>query len=118
MAQVVSRVDRRIPLSVGFASAVFARRMKSGQGDRIMAVSAWTDADTVRACQLWEEYQRRNDVASRVGQTAGIDPDSGRVWFGDSAADIWQQRQSEGIDAPFYCVRVGRDYYLRKGRRR
>jgi hypothetical protein len=80
-----------------------------------MSASTWTDADTVRACRIWDEYQQSNNVASLVGQTAGIDPASGRIWFGDSAADIRRQRQLEGIDTPIYCVRVGYDYYLRKG---
>jgi hypothetical protein len=79
-----------------------------------MSASTWTHADTVRACRIWHEYRQSNNVASLVGQTAGIDPASGRIWFGHSAADIWRQRQLEGIDTPI-CVRVGYDYYLRKG---
>jgi hypothetical protein len=73
--------------------------------------------DLERAKQIWAEYQKQHDVSDRVGQTAGIDPVSGRVWFGESALDIWQQKQAEGIDAPCYYVRVGKDYYLRKGKR-
>jgi hypothetical protein len=80
-----------------------------------MSASIWTDDDTERACKIWDEYQSEHDVSSLIGQTAGIDPDSGRVWFGESAADIWRQRQLEGIDTPMYCVRVGFDYYIRKG---
>ena len=49
------------------------------------------------------------------GQAAGIDPVSGRIWFGESATDIWQQMEAEGIDIPLYYVRVGYDYYVRKG---
>jgi hypothetical protein len=82
-----------------------------------MSASAWTDGDTDRARRIWDEYQQATDVAALVGRTPGIDPVTGRIWFGESASDIWHQRQLEGIDAPIYCVRVGYDYYLRKGRR-
>jgi hypothetical protein len=80
-----------------------------------MGTSTWTDVDTERACAIWAEYQRDHDVSTLTGQTAGIDPRTGRVWFGESAADIWRQRHAEGMDTPIYCVRVGFDYYLRKG---
>jgi len=80
-----------------------------------MSASTWTDADTDRACMIWDVYQSQHDVSALTGQTAGIDPKSGRIWFGESAADIWRQRQLAGIDTPMYCVRVGFDYYIRKG---
>ena len=50
------------------------------------------------------------------GKAVGIDPANGRVWFGESATDIWRQRQAETLDSPIYCIRVGYDYYVRKGR--
>jgi hypothetical protein len=80
-----------------------------------MATSTWTQADTSRALQIWAEYQKQRDVSGMKGQTAGIDPASGRVWFGESATDIWQQMEAEGIDIPLYYLRVGYDYYVRKG---
>jgi hypothetical protein len=80
-----------------------------------MSPNAWTEADTERARQTWAEYQSGHELSGRIGQTAGIDPITGRVWFGESAADIWRQRQAAGADDPVYCVRVGYDYYLRKG---
>jgi hypothetical protein len=83
-----------------------------------MSVSNWTDADTVRAKEIWAEYQHQHDISARKGQAVGIDPVSGRVWFGESGLDIKRQMVAEGIDRPFYCVRVGYDYYLRKGGRR
>jgi len=83
-----------------------------------MSASTWTNSDTERACQIWVEYQREHDVSELIGQVAGIDPVNGRVWLGESAADIWRQRQTEGLDSPFYSVRVGYDFYLRKGGRR
>ena len=83
-----------------------------------MPASAWTEADTAKALQIWGEYQRQHDVSSLAGQTAGIDPISGRIWFGESATDIWEQMEAEGIDTPLYYTRVGSDYYVRKGGRR
>lgn len=80
-----------------------------------MSTSSWTVADTARACQVWAEYLQQHDISDRIGQTAGIDPISGRIWFGESAKDIYHQRQAEGDTRPIYCVRVGYDYYLRKG---
>jgi hypothetical protein len=83
-----------------------------------MSESNWSPAATERALQLWAEYQQQHDLTARIGQTAGIDPVSERVWFGKSAKEIWLQQDAEGIDAPCYYVRVGKDYYLRKGGRR
>jgi hypothetical protein len=83
-----------------------------------MKVSSWTDRDTERAIQIWSEYQQKYDVSDRKGQTAGIDPNSGRIWFGESIVDIGRQLDAEGLDTPLYFVRVGSDYYFRKGGRR
>jgi hypothetical protein len=78
----------------------------------------WTQADTSRAIEIWAEYQRRHDVSAMFGQTVGIDPASGRVWIGEAATDIWKQQEAEGIDVPLYYVRIGSDYYVRKGGRK
>ncbi len=83
-----------------------------------MSVSNWTDADTARALQVWAEYQQHHNVSDHLGQTAGIDPVSGRIWFGESATDIRRQMDAEGLDTPLMCLRVGSDYYVRKGGRR
>lgn len=82
------------------------------------AVCEWTESDTERAKEFWQEYQDTHDVSDRRGQAAGIDPVSGRVWFGEDGLDIKRQMSQDGIDRPFYCIRVGYDYYLRKGGRR
>ena len=74
-----------------------------------------TDFDSERARQCWSQYQHQHDVSDRMGQTAGIDPVSGRVWFGSSAKDIVAQMEAEGVSTPLYFVRVGFDFYLRKG---
>ena len=83
-----------------------------------MSVSQKTEVDVARAQAIWAEYQRQHDVSDRKGQDVGIDPVSGRVWFGERAIDIARQMRAEGIERPFYCVRVGHDYYGRKGGRR
>jgi hypothetical protein len=80
-----------------------------------MSGSHGTDLDTERARRYWAQYQRQYDVSDRIGETAGIDPGSGRVWFGSSAKDIVAQMEVEGVIVPLYFVRIGFDYYLRKG---
>jgi hypothetical protein len=92
--------------------------MMKGGGSTTMSPSQWSEADTARARQIWAEYQKHHDVSARVGQAVGIDPVSGRVWFGESAQDIVRQMNAEGIDTLLYFVRVGSDYYVRKGGRR
>ena len=75
-----------------------------------------TKVDIERAKQIWAEYQKQHDVSDRLGQAVGIDPVSGRVWFGESGIEIREQMDAEGTVAPVYLVRVGYDYYVRKGR--
>jgi hypothetical protein len=83
-----------------------------------MSVSHRTDVDVERAKQVWAEYQRQHDVSDRKGQAVGIDPESGRVWFGESASAIWLALESQGTARPLFYTRVGRDSYQRKGGRR
>ncbi len=78
----------------------------------------WTEADTLRACRIWADYQRENDVTGHNGQAVGVDPASGRVWFGESAKDIVLSLEALGIRTPLFFLRVGQDYYARKGGRR
>ena len=80
-----------------------------------MSVLTWTEADTAKAKRIWAEYQEHHDVSDRQGQTAGIDPASGRIWFGESGLDTVRKMRAEGIDRPLFFVRVGYDHYLRKG---
>lgn len=80
-----------------------------------MTVSNWTDADSNRALELWSQYQEHHDLSKRVGQTVGINPASGRIWFGDSIQDVIAQRDAAGSEAPLYFVRVGSATYYRKG---
>jgi cobalt/nickel transport system permease protein len=92
--------------------------ISGGDPRETTVTSTWTDADTRRALDIWEGYQRQHDVSCRTGQAVGIDPASGQVWFGESAKDIWAQMDARGVSAPLFYLRVGCDYYLRKGRRR
>src|SRR5579862_1391391 len=77
----------------------------------------WTPEDTARAQEYWAEYQRTHDVSGLTGQTAAIDPKTGRVWIAADVMDIAREREAQGDLAPVYLVRVGYDYYLRKGHR-
>ena len=80
-----------------------------------MSTRTWGEEDTARARQIWADYQQQHDISDRIGQTAGIDPVSGRIWFGESAKDIVQQMDAAGAFTSLYFVRVGFDYYVRKG---
>ena len=75
-----------------------------------------TDGELARAQQLWDEYQKQHDLSERKGQAAGIDPISGRIWFGESIVDIANHLQQEGLDLPLFFVRVGSSAYYRKRR--
>jgi hypothetical protein len=83
-----------------------------------MPTSPWNEGDTARAINAWAEYQKTHDVSDRHGQAVGIDPESGRVWFGESAIEVSDNARADGVDRPLYVVRVGYDYYQRKGGRR
>ena len=77
----------------------------------------WTEADSAKAKQIWIQYQRQYDLSDRVGQTVGIDPQSGQLWFGESILDIVSQRDDQGLTSPLFFERVGSETYLNKGHR-
>ena len=79
-----------------------------------MATHTWTDADTQRAKEAWRVYQEQHDVSDRIGQAVGIDPDTGEVFFGESAAEIGKHLIAEGRHRPLFFLRVGFDYYIKK----
>ncbi len=83
-----------------------------------MPTATLSASDVARAKQIWSEYQAHHDVSDRKGQAVGVDPVSGRIWFGESALDIRRQMDAEGVDQALLVLRVGHDYYLRKGGRR
>ena len=80
-----------------------------------MTVSTWTAANSNRARRIWSEYQQHHDVSEKAGQTAGIEPVSGAIWFGDSIEDVIAQRDAAGSGDPLFFVRVGSETYYRKG---
>jgi hypothetical protein len=80
-----------------------------------MVRADWNESDSVKAKQIWLDYQLHHDLSARIGQTVGIDPRSGRIWFGASARDIVSQRAAEGLHSPLYFERVGSDAYFHKG---
>lgn len=82
-----------------------------------MSMAYLTDADTDKAEQIWDEYAASHDVSDRKGQAAGIDPHSGRIWFGESAAEIVAEMRASDEFRPLFFVRVGYPTYLRKGGR-
>lgn len=82
-----------------------------------MELSTWRETDSVKAKQIWAAYQQQHDLSEHLGQTAGIDPASGRIWFGESIQDVVSQRDAEGLDSPLFFERVGAETYLRKGGR-
>jgi hypothetical protein len=73
-----------------------------------------TEADRARAMEIWAEYQRTHDVTGRKGQAVGIDPASGKIWFGTDSKDILLQKRAVGDTGPVYVLTVGFDYYQRK----
>jgi len=77
--------------------------------------SNWAEAQSVKAKIVWAEYLKQHDLSNRIGQTAGIDPKSGRIWFGESIRDIVLQRDAEGFSSPLFFERVGSEAYFRKG---
>ena len=80
-----------------------------------MQHSNWTEADSRNAKRIWAEYQKQHDITERIGQTAGIDPKSGRIWFGESIIEIVEHRRAEGLTSPLFFQRVGFKAYFRKG---
>lgn len=77
-----------------------------------------SDAAIGRAEAIWNAYERTHDLSGRKGQAAGINPETGAVFFGESAAAIARERRELGDQTPLYFVRVGESAYLQKGGRR
>src|SRR5712691_675744 len=50
--------------------------------------TTWSDDNTAKAHSIWGDYQRHNNMSGKRGLTAGVDPVSGGVWFGETAKDI------------------------------
>jgi len=80
-----------------------------------MKCSNWTESNSVKAKQIWAEYQQQHNLSNRIEQTAGIDPKNGQIWFGASIQDIVLKRDAEGLNSPLFFERVGSETYFRKG---
>jgi len=83
-----------------------------------MSTPAAPQVDVQRAKEIWAAYCAQHDISALKDKAAAIEPVSGRIWFGDSGLDAQEKMLADGIDAPIYCIRVGYDYYMRKGVRR
>jgi hypothetical protein len=83
-----------------------------------MTLADWTESDTAKAEQAWAEYQMRHDLTGLTGKTAGIDPDTRRVWIGESIQDVLSKRDADGFNSPLFFERIGSATYYRKGGRR
>lgn len=82
------------------------------------AMTQWTEDDTRKARAAWASYQQRHDVAGRIGQAVGVDPETGRVWFGANGLAAIDAARADGVTRPLFLLRVGCEYYQRKGGRR
>lgn len=72
-----------------------------------MTVAKWTETDSKSAEKVWLDYQQHHDVSAKVGQTAGIEPVSGCIWFGDSIQDVVAQRDAEGKSTRCFSCESG-----------
>ncbi len=79
-----------------------------------MSGTTWSDADSRKALQIWEDYQKQHDVSARTGEAVGIDPGTGGVWFGESAREIAERLAQQGLTRPLYFLRMGSACYQRK----
>ena len=53
-------------------------------------------------------------MSDRRGQAVGIDPETGDVHFGASAAEVVKRLAAEGRQPMLLFLRVGYNYYIRK----
>ncbi len=83
-----------------------------------MTLFPWTESDTAKAEQIWLEYQKQHDLSTSIGKTAGIDPNTGCIWIGESIQDVLSQRDADKIESLLFFERVGSKTYYRKGGRR
>ena len=84
-------------------------------GDLTMGSANWTEADSAKAKKIWMQYQKQYDLSDRIGQTVGIDPQSGQLWFGESIRDIVSQRDAKGLKSLLLFERIGSETYISKG---
>lgn len=82
-----------------------------------MTTATLNEMDAQVAEERWAEYCRTHDTLPMTGQTVGIDPVTGRMWFGESIPDVVEQRDAAGVRQPLHFIRIGSDAYYRKGAR-
>jgi hypothetical protein len=78
-------------------------------------VAPKASVDSIAARRIWDDYQRTHDLSGSVGKTAGIEPATGQIWFGDSIEHVISQRDAGGSTAPLFFIRIGSPTYYRKG---
>lgn len=64
--------------------------------------------------EIWSEYLQHHDLSGKEGQTAGIDPVTGRIWFDDGVQDVVARRDADGNAAPLVLSSRGRFHLLSK----
>lgn len=82
-----------------------------------MLVKPERQLDTARAQEIWDEYVRSHDLSELKGKVAAVDPAGGGVWIGDSGVAVADKMHADGVHSPVWLVRIGSDYFVRKGRR-
>jgi len=71
-----------------------------------------------RVDEIWAEYERTHNLTGTARQAVGIDPETGEVFLGESAADIVARLKQEGRFRPLYYRWSDDPYYTHKGGRR
>ncbi len=73
-----------------------------------MTEPAWKPDYTERADRFWAEYQKTLGVTDRMGQALGVDPLTGKIWFGTSILDMMDQHKTMQQVSPLFYLRAGR----------
>jgi len=92
------------------------KRATSKENARMSSIEE-KPVDVDRAQHIWDDYLATHDVSDRIGKAAGIDPETGQIWFGESMIDIIHQMDAARCFKPLFYVRVGYRTYWRKGGR-
>ena len=74
--------------------------------------------DLDKAERIWEDYERNHDLTGREREAVGIDPETGEVFFGESAGAITLRLVKEGRNRPLFFRWVDNPIYGRKGKPR
>jgi hypothetical protein len=85
------------------------------RGINMIDLDKMSNEDTQRALRLWEDYQKSHDVSAMLGKAVGIDPKTGRIWFGEDAREVARNARADGFTSRLLGLRVGEKFYLRKG---